>query len=731
MTLRKKTLLILLATLVGLLALLYLGYNGTVMQSFMRLEDEDTRDHVAQVQSFIRSQVRNLSLQIKDWAHWDATYAYAGNQDEEFIDENVNAVSLQNLRLNLMVFVNEDGEILDYIANGIDTLQADLSPENLQQYLDANPLLLSRPNDPANGIAGVQVFGQTPVIVVTSPILPDSGVGEPRGTLLWARFMQGEFVDNLTDMAQSPVRIVVHNDPNLPPEFAQAAALMTITNPSVALPDGPDTIYGFGLLNDLYGQPSILLQVVRSRNIYQHGQYSLSWFALSLAGAGVVFATVFMLLMYRLILTRLERMSQAVQGIGSSGDFSQRLDESGNDELSELAKAINASMQVTAEAQGKLRGLNEQLEQRVAARTTDVERELLFQEAILDSMNEGVLYGTEDEIEYANRMMSELTGYDPAEFIGQPQSILFSAPMQPERKRILGEGSTHTSWIQHSERKLRRKDGKLIDVAFTTTPLLGYSNGPKQIAIVRDVTEEKALQERRDRFLANASHELRTPLTNLITRLYLLRRQPEQFQTHLDVLDKVTTHMKNLVEDLLDVSRFNKGTMSLRRERMRLAPLIREVVEIQQREAERKKQTMTTALPSEEVWAFIDRKRMIQVLTNLIFNAISYTPTNGRIDISLTTETSETATTYALLHISDNGSGIDAENLDQIFQPFFRASQEVQGTGLGLSIVKEIITGHGGQISVESSVGSGTTFTIRLLTLPPESPTENSTPYPS
>jgi two-component system phosphate regulon sensor histidine kinase PhoR len=388
-------------------------------------------------------------------------------------------------------------------------------------------------------------------------------------------------------------------------------------------------------------------------------------------------------------------------------------------------------MQVTAEAQGKLRGLNEQLEQRVAARTTDVERELLFQEAILDSMNEGVLYGTEDEIEYANRMMSELTGYDPAEFIGQPQSILFSAPMQPERKRILGEGSTHTSWIQHSERKLRRKDGKLIDVAFTTTPLLGYSNGPKQIAIVRDVTEEKALQERRDRFLANASHELRTPLTNLITRLYLLRRQPEQFQTHLDVLDKVTTHMKNLVEDLLDVSRFNKGTMSLRRERMRLAPLIREVVEIQQREAERKKQTMTTALPSEEVWAFIDRKRMIQVLTNLIFNAISYTPTNGRIDISLTTETSETATTYALLHISDNGSGIDAENLDQIFQPFFRASQEVQGTGLGLSIVKEIITGHGGQISVESSVGSGTTFTIRLLTLPPESPTENSTPYPS
>lgn len=725
MTLRKKTLLILVATLVGLLALLYVGYNRTVTQSFLQLEDEDTRDHIAQVQAFVSSQIRNLSSQIKDWAEWDATYEYAGRLDDNYIDENVDSVSLQNLRLNLMVFVQENGEILDFVANGIDDFEADLSLSNLQQYLDANPLLLARPSDPTNGVSGVMVFGTTPVIVVTNPILPSSALGQPRGTIIWARFMQGEFIDNLTDMAQAPIQISIYNDPNLPSDFAEAAEALSVTNPSTTRIESTELIAGFGMLTDLYGQPSILLRITLPRTIYQHGQYALSWFALSLAGAGVVFAAVFMLLMQRLILTRLERMSQSVQGIGSSGDFAKRVDDSGNDELAALAKAINTSLRVTAEGQDKLKALNEQLEKRIADRTSDVERELLFQEAILDSMNEGVLYGTEDEIEYANRMMSELTGYAPVEFIGQPQSMLFSAQMRLEKKQLIGEHGPQPSWIQHGERKLRRKDGKLIDVAFTTTPLLGYANGPKQIAIVRDVTEEKALQERRDRFLANASHELRTPLTNLITRLYLLRRQPEQFQTHLDVLDRVAAHMKNLIEDLLDVSRFNKGTMSLKRERLRLAPLIHEVVEIQLREAERKKQTLTMELPGEDVWAFIDRKRIIQVLTNLVFNAINYTPVGGKIEVALTTEQRDDST-FALLRISDNGIGIDADNLDQIFQPFFRASQEVQGTGLGLSIVKEIVTGHGGQISVESSVGSGTTFTIRMLTLAPEPPTQDT-----
>ncbi len=719
MTLRTKTLATLFVTLFGLLALLYVGYNTTVMQSFVRLEDEETRVKIEQIRVYLATQVRNLNLQIKDWAQWDETYNYAVSFDPAFVQANLSDETLDNLRLNMMVLVDEAGQIVYTKAHDLGDLAADLSTGNIQSYLDANPLLLSRPVEPTSGISGLLVVGTTPVLVATSPILNSEGGGPPHGTLIWARFMTAPLMDQMTELFQAPVSASVIGSPNLPPEVNAAAQALTVTNPTLTLVANENMVSGYGLLTDLYGRPSLVIRIDLPRNIYQHGRYSQTWFALSLGGAGVVFAAVFLVLVERLVLTRLARMSRAVSGIGANRDFTVRVDERGDDELARLGHAINTSLTAAAESQAKLLALNEELERRVVDRTSDVEREMLFQEAILNSMNEGVLYGTENEIEYANQMMSELTGYEPAEFIGQPQSMLFNTPTRLERKRILDEDDAGPSWIQHGERKLRRKDGKLVDVAFTMTPLLGYSDSPKQIAIVRDVTEEKALQARRDRFLANASHELRTPLTNLITRLYLLRRQPEQFQSHLDVLDRVTAHMKSLIEDLLDVSRFNKGTMSLKRERMSLAPLIEEVVEIQRREAERKQQTLTTELPDEAVFVFIDRKRFIQVLTNLIFNAINYTPTGGKIGVSLTTEAQDSMR-FALLRISDNGVGIDAESLDQIFQPFFRASQEVPGTGLGLSIVKEIVTGHGGEIRVESSVGAGTTFTIRMAMLASE-----------
>ena len=126
---------------------------------------------------------------------------------------------------------------------------------------------------------------------------------------------------------------------------------------------------------------------------------------------------------------------------------------------------------------------------------------------------------------------------------------------------------------------------------------------------------------------------------------------------------------------------------------------------------------------------FVDRKRFIQVLTNLVFNAINYTPAGGKIDVSLTTETVGTAT-FALLRVSDTGMGIDAESIDQIFQPFFRASQEIPGTGLGLSIVKEIVTRHGGEITVASTPGEGTTFTVRIGVMSSSSETAASDDAP-
>jgi PAS domain S-box-containing protein len=724
LTLRNKTLAIIVATLVGLLLLLYVGYNTAVMQSFLQLEEHNTEGKAQQLLDFINNQAYSLNLQIKDWAHWDDTYAFAQTQTPAFIELNLTASTFANLRLNLMVFIDTDGQIMYSQAYDLSADAFMAPPANLQTFIDRSPLLRATPTVPTSGVYGLLTINNLPMMVATSPILTSEAAGPSHGTLLWGRYLTEDVLQQLTGFIRAPLAVALPGAPDLPPDMAAVLPSLSVTQPVAARQMDDNTIGGYGLLANLYGQPGLLLRMALPRDIYQHGLLTMSWFTMSLVIVGVSFAAVFLILLERLVLSRLVHLSRQVEGISASQDFSARLDDRGSDELSKLAHVINSSLVAAAESQTKLKTLNESLERRVAARTAELERELLFQEAILNSMNEGVLYGTEESIEYTNEMVSELSGYSSEALIGKPQSLIFTLPNRVERQRLLTHESGGDSWIQRGERKLRRSDGKVVDIAFTVTPLVGGDSGPKQIVIFRDITEEKVLQARRDRFLANASHELRTPLTNLITRLYLLRRQPEQFQTHVDILDKVAAHMKSLIEDLLDVSRFNKGTLSLKRERMKLAPLIREVVEIQIYEAINKKQTLTTYIPNEDILVFVDRKRFIQVLTNLIFNAINYTPEGGKIDVSLTTETTETAT-FALLRVSDTGVGIEPENLDQIFQPFFRASQELPGTGLGLAIVKEIVTRHGGAITVESTPGEGTTFTIRLGMLTPSETTES------
>ena len=722
MTLRLKTLVTIVATLVGLFALLLVAYHTTVLSSFADLEQQTTRTTVNQLTTYVDAQVRNLSLQLRDWSVWDETYAFVSGEGPDYPDNNLGDSTFENLRLNLMVFVDAAGRIVYSEAYDLARRDEMALVADLQALLDANPRLLAHGDTVGSHVSGLMVINSTALMVASGPVLKNDGSGPPAGTLIWARFLDEPTLAQLSDFVRASVSLLLLNTDDIPDEIT--ALGLTVDQPVATRVIDSATVAGYGMLTGLYGAPAFVLKAVTDRAIYAHGQLSMSWFAGSLVAAGLIFGAVFLLLVERLVLSRLAAMSRAVDAISANGDLNARLDVRGSDELAKLAAAINSGFAATAESQAKLQALNERLERRIAERTGDVERELLFQEAILDSMNEGVLFGTEAEIEYANRMMSELTGYEPHEFIGQPPSRLFSGPSRQERLSLFGDTSSE-GWLQRGERKLLRKDGRLLDVAYTVAPLLADPAGPKQITIVRDVTEEKALQARRDRFLANASHELRTPLTNLITRLYLLRRQPDQFETHLDILDKVAAHMKSLVEDLLDVSRFNRGTLVLNREALALAPIIREVVEMQGREAERKHLTMTTTLPDEDIVIYADRKRFVQVLTNLIFNAINYTPTGGSVDVRLATDRVD-GSAFALLQIADTGIGIESENLDQIFQPFFRASQEVAGTGLGLAIVKEIVMRHGGEISVESSVGAGTTFTVRIAMLTEETETSGS-----
>ncbi len=356
--------------------------------------------------------------------------------------------------------------------------------------------------------------------------------------------------------------------------------------------------------------------------------------------------------------------------------------------------------------------INAELEEYLYERTAELHRQQTLLQTILDSMGEGVLYSKESRIGYVNRALAELTGYRTEELVDQPNIILQSATMPEEAARLLTEKAPGPGLTRRGEVRLRRKDGTEFDAALTVT-LMAQPKGEiiGAVTIVRDITTEKQLQEQKTRFIANASHELRTPLTNIKTRMYLMRKQPERMNEHALALERAADRMAELVEDLLDITRFERGVIQLYREEVDLQKLVVDVAEAQQEEAARKRINLAMEAPTEVVRASIDQKRMTQVITNLVTNAINYTPEGGNVSVKLLKDDEH----EALIRVEDTGIGISPENLSRVFEPFFRVNENAgRGTGLGLSISREIVSLHGGELAVESQLGAGSAFIVKL-----------------
>ncbi len=380
------------------------------------------------------------------------------------------------------------------------------------------------------------------------------------------------------------------------------------------------------------------------------------------------------------------------------------------------AFADQASVAIrNAQLYADVQGYASELERRVEERTLELEQRRAQLQAILDYIGEGVIYDEKLETKFINQALTRLTGYAPDEYSGYLdllRSLRYSqAEFATLTRAIFQEVEVKGLW--QGELRLRRKDGGEFDAALIASQVRNTEGAiVGAVTVIRDISQEKELQGQKDRFIASASHELRTPLANIKTRLYLLKRQPERFTQHLQILERVTNNMSELVENLLDVSRFERGVIALHPRVIVLQTLVDDVVSIQKAEAERKGITLSAHLNPAPLYVSVDPQRMMQVITNLVNNAINYTPSGRQVVVDLAADPEGR---HAVMRVRDSGIGISADMVGQVFEPFFRANEEVStGTGLGLTIAREIVRLHAGQIDIESEVGVGSTFTVTL-----------------
>jgi len=323
-----------------------------------------------------------------------------------------------------------------------------------------------------------------------------------------------------------------------------------------------------------------------------------------------------------------------------------------------------------------------------------------------------------------NAAASRLVGREKNELLGQHQRIL-----HPPYK--IGQGFSRT-FKQHRrqakgdtlETQVITKDGEIKDVAIKAN--IFELTGKRVVqGMFRDITERKRAEEKlkeQDRlktdFVVNVSHELRTPLTifkNIVSNLMsgVAGKINEKQRESLEIANKEVGRLSRIIGDFLDISRIEAG-IQLNKGNVRIQSLVSDVVELLRPLANEKKMELSTSMCEEELFANVDRDRMVQVLANLINNAIKFVPdVGGRIVVR-----AKKLGDKISIAVEDNGLGIEPDDMDKVFDRFVQVKKHVgpgsHGTGLGLAISKELVELHGGRIEVTSEVGRGTIFTVYL-----------------
>lgn len=264
------------------------------------------------------------------------------------------------------------------------------------------------------------------------------------------------------------------------------------------------------------------------------------------------------------------------------------------------------------------------------------------------------------------------------------------------------------------ELKITTSDEKIFRI--NIVPINAKKNSGA-VVILRDITEVRKLEKVRTEFVVNVSHELKTPLTSISGFVETLLDGAYKSQDHclyfLGIIKQETDRMTRLINELLYFSRIETAGISFNKTHVDLIEVAMKALSVLQTAIKKKKHKINLDLPDTIMPILSDEDSLLQIVINLLDNAVKYTPDGGKINITID-ETSNTV----VITVADNGVGIAENELDRIFERFYRVDKaragEISGTGLGLAMVKHLVKGLEGKITVDSELGKGTTFRVYI-----------------
>jgi two-component system phosphate regulon sensor histidine kinase PhoR len=388
--------------------------------------------------------------------------------------------------------------------------------------------------------------------------------------------------------------------------------------------------------------------------------------------------------------------------------------------------------------QQELKRYHEKLVELVKERTEELAEEKELLAVTLSSMGDAVVaVDADNQIMLFNKAAEQLTGWKFEEVRTRPVDEIIRfineqtrQPVESPIDRVL-ESRQIESGTDHDA--LVAKFGPHRPVYATAGPIRRNDGSMTGIVMVlHDVSQQREIDRMKSDFINSVSHELRTPLTSIKayaeTMLYDKNMPEETKIEFLKIIDEESDRLTNLINGILEIGRIEAGTIEITRKAVNMTPVISRAVADLEYLAGKKKITLKAEIAENLPELLGDENKIHSMVTNLVNNAIKFTPENGQITVN-----AQVCRNELVIKVSDTGMGIPKEDLPKIFGRFYRVhrpGKQIQGTGLGLAIVKEIVIRHDGRIDVESEIEKGSTFTV-YLPFAPETVSSSSASSPA
>ncbi|MDD5502462.1 MAG: PAS domain S-box protein [Candidatus Thermoplasmatota archaeon] len=445
-------------------------------------ESEEVSHGVKRVLGLLSDHLGSLARSAADWGTWDATYQFVDDLNQDYINETLGSGILANLGLNVIAYANSSGEFV--FGNAIDDNGIDVPfPADLLGRIHPGDALTSH-NSTESRMSGIVLLSEGPMLVASVPILQSSGEGPIRGALIMGYHLASH-LEHIASLAQLSVAMERLDSAQMPSDFEAALQFLSGASEVFVNPRNGTVVAGYAILDDVYGNPALVLRTETSRDGYIQARASFGYFLAAILGSGLLIVIVAIISLNRIVLFPIFDLDEMVEKV-AKGEKSLRMPVSGNDEIANLAGRINEMLDSIEKSQCSVR-----------------ESEQKFRE-LFENANDTIIYIDENgNIAEANENTEKLSGYRREELIGR--SVFDTGFFKPEDLAMIAETfrngiekgvaiSSDGRGINITELEIKHKNGDAVFVEASTAIVKRNGEVKGLLSIVRDISERKRME---------------------------------------------------------------------------------------------------------------------------------------------------------------------------------------------------------------------------------------------